>query len=237
LGFTFTNTGIIKVQSGTLSLNGLTSLSAINIGAGAVVSFDSGNCYFGPTNLFTGTGVLDLNGCGITGPLSGSAAFQMDYDANFTNCILSGTLKWNNGTMGGILTVGTNGALVMMNSGTMSGSITNLGQITFNPSGTNCGVTGTFSTLSVGGNYTQSSTAALDMGVGGRSTTQFDQLDVTGNASLSGLLLVHLFNGFPPASSDSFPMLSYGSHSGSFSSLALRVACRSLTLPPPPTSA
>jgi hypothetical protein len=224
LGFSFTNTGIIKVQSGTLSLNGVTSTSAINVGAGAVVSLDAGDFYFGPTNIFTGTGVLDLNGwppCGITGPLSGSAAFQMDSDANFTNCILSGTLKWINGTMDGILTVGTNGALVMINSGTMSGSITNLGQITFNPSGTNSGVTGTFSALSVGGNYTQSSGAALDMGIGGRSTDHFDQLNVTGKANLNGLLLVHIFDGFPPASSDSFQMLSYGNRSGSFSSLAL----------------
>ena len=89
------------------------------------------------------------------------------------------------------------------------------------PSGTNSGVLGTFSTLSVGGHYTQSSTAALDMGVGGRSTDQFDQLNVTGKAILNGLLLVHLFNGFPPASSDTFQILSYGSRSGSFSPLAL----------------
>ena len=145
----------------------------------------------------------------------------MDSDAELTNCILSGTLKWFNGAMDGKLTVGTNGALVMMNSGTMSGSITNLGQITFNPSGTNVGVTGTFAALSVGGNYTQSSTAALDMGIGGRVTDHFDQLDVTGKANLSGLLLVHLFNGFPPASGDSFQLLSYGSRSGSFSPTAL----------------
>jgi hypothetical protein len=79
--------------------------------------------------------------CGITGPLSGTAAFQMDSDANLTNCILGGTLKWFNGNMDGILTVATNGSLVMMDSDTMSGSITNLGRITFNPAGTNCGVT------------------------------------------------------------------------------------------------
>ena len=145
----------------------------------------------------------------------------MDSDANLTNCILGGTLKWFNGNMDGILTVATNGSLVMMDSDTMSGSITNLGRITFNPAGTNCGVTGTFSALAVGGNYTQGSGAALDMGVGGRSTDHFDQLNVTGRASLSGLLLVHLFNGFPPASGDSFQLLTYGSHSGTFSPLAL----------------
>jgi len=224
LGFSFTNTGIIEVQSGRLSLNGITSSNSIVVSAGATVSLDSGNFFFGPTNTFTGPGVCDLDAwppCGIIGPLNGSADFEMDSDANFTNCILGGTLKWNAGAMGGILTVGTNSALVMMNSGTMSGSITNLGQITFNPAGTNSGVPGTFSVLSVGGNYTQSSSAALDMGIGGRVTTHFDELDVTGKANLNGLLLVHLFNGFPPANGDSFPILSYGSHGGSFSSPAL----------------
>jgi len=72
----------------------------------------------------------------------------------------------------------------------------------------------------VGGNYTQGAGAALDMGVGGRGTDYFDQLSVTGRANLGGQLLVHLFNGFPPASSDSFQLLTYGSHSGAFSSLA-----------------
>ena len=226
-GFGFTNTGTIKVQSGTLDLSGMTSSNAIIIGAGAAVCLDSGNYCLGPTNTFTGPGVLALNLYAspappvILGPLSGSAGFQMDGDAYFTNCILGGTLTWINGTMDGILTVGTSGALVMLNPETMAGSITNLGKITFNPAGTNCGVLGTFSALSVGGNYIQGSGGALDMGVGGRSTSHFDQLNITGKAILNGLLLVHLFNGFPPASSDSFQLLTYGSHNGDFSPLSL----------------
>jgi hypothetical protein len=59
------------------------------------------------------------------------------------------------------------------------------------------------------------------MGVGGRRSDHFDQLAVTGKANLNGLLLVHLFNGFPPASSDTFQLLSCASRSGTFSSLAL----------------
>jgi len=224
LGFSFLNTGIIDVKKGTLGLNGITSSNTVNVAAGATVSLDSGDFYFGPTNRFTGPGVVDLNAwpaCGITGPLSGSAAFQMDSDANFTNCILNGSLKWNDGTMGGILTVGTNSALVMVNSGTMSGSITNLGQINFNSAGTNAGVTGTFCTLSLGSNYVQGAGGALETGVGGQASDQYDQLLIGGTASLNGQLFVHLFDGFRPANGNTFQLLSSHSLHGTFSSLNL----------------
>lgn len=226
-GFNFINTGTINVRSGRLTLNGLAASNLVSVAAGAVLDLATGKFKLGPTNTFAGPGTVALNldaspgGPAIIGPLTGSADFEMDSDAAFTNCVLGGTLKWNSGAADGAIMVGTNGALVMVGSGSLSGSLTNLGLITFNPGGTNPGVMGTFGSLSVGGTYTQSNGAALCLGIGGRDTDQFDQLAVTGAAKLAGSLLVHLFNGFPPATSDTFTVLSYASRSGSFSPATL----------------
>jgi hypothetical protein len=49
--------------------------------------------------------------------------------------------------------------------------------------------------------------------------SEHDRLNVSGNASLSGMLNVKLVNGFTPAIGDSFLVLTYGSRTGSFSSI------------------
>ena len=71
-----------------------------------------------------------------------------------------------------------------------------------------------------------------DLVLGGGSTTLielggliagsgFDQLDITGNATLNGTLEIDLINAFAPDAGDSFDILNWGSLVGSFSTINL----------------
>lgn len=92
-----------------------------------------------------------------------------------------------------------------------NGILTNRGQ--FLP-GDNIG------TFSVTGNYPEEPTSFLKIDLGGYSAgTEHDRLNVSGVASLSGALNINFVNGFTPTVGDSFLVLTYGSRTGSFSSI------------------
>lgn len=82
--------------------------------------------------------------------------------------------------------------------------------------------------LSIDGNYTQSADGTLLIEVGGLlAGTQFDVLDITGDAYLDGILDVDLYDLgsglFSPSINDSFDILTAGSIYGSFDLLMLDV--------------
>jgi hypothetical protein len=58
--------------------------------------------------------------------------------------------------------------------------------------------------------------------VGGTPGTDFDQLNVAGNAAFGGVLNVTLATGFTPATGNSFVITTYGSQTGLFSSIFSR---------------
>jgi hypothetical protein len=71
--------------------------------------------------------------------------------------------------------------------------------------------------LSIIGAYPQTSNGALNIEIGGRSAgVDYDQLTITDHATLGGTLNVRLTNGFRPNPGDSFEVIRYGSHTGSF---------------------
>jgi hypothetical protein len=92
-------------------------------------------------------------------------------------------------------------------SGTITGDVTNHGAVA---PGNSPGV------LNVSGNYTQASDASLVMEIAGTSSDKFDQLSITGSASLDGELDISLLDGFVPASGDQFHILSAASLTGIF---------------------
>ncbi len=102
-----------------------------------------------------------------------------------------GTLDLENGTT---LTAGvTNGGTLMLGSPTSTADAT------------------------IAGNYTQTGTGTLDIKLGGASAGQYDQLNVTGDVTLSGTLNVSLIDGFSPSSGDSFQIITYmGTLAGDF---------------------
>jgi outer membrane autotransporter protein len=75
--------------------------------------------------------------------------------------------------------------------------------------------------LTINGNYTQSSTGILKLDVGGtQAGTSYDQLHISGTATLGGTITVNLSNGYTPVSGSTFTLLTFGSSSGTFSSIS-----------------
>ena len=72
----------------------------------------------------------------------------------------------------------TNGASVLV-QGSFTGNVSNQGTL---------GFFGAPSVITITGNYTQSSAGTLDVDLGGTSLSQYDQLQVSGTATLAGTL-------------------------------------------------
>jgi autotransporter family porin len=73
--------------------------------------------------------------------------------------------------------------------------------------------------LTVTSNYTQSSTGTLTVRLAGCGAGQYDQLHVTGLATLDGSLAVGLLGGFLPGAGDVFQVVTHGTRGGIFASL------------------
>ena len=98
--------------------------------------------------------------------------------------------------------VSLGGSTLTLNGGTLSGvgtinaSVVNAAEIS---PGASPG------TITVNGNYTQTSAGVMKIELGGAPPgTQFDQLNVTGTASLDGALNVSLINGFSTTNREYF---------------------------------
>jgi len=84
----------------------------------------------------------------------------------------------------------------------------------------NVGNGSTAGTIAITGNYTQGSSGALGIGIGGLTAgTQFDQLTVSGTATLAGTLNLSLVGGYMPSAGNSFQIITCGSRSGTFASV------------------
>ena len=84
-------------------------------------------------------------------------------------------------------------------------------------------------TLAPGKDYQQTTLGTLRIEVNGTSPgSQYDQLVIAGNATLSGGLQLLLGNGFTPRPGDQFQILTCASQSGSFSSIDAPVAAGTL---------
>jgi hypothetical protein len=75
-------------------------------------------------------------------------------------------------------------------------------------------------TEAITGAYTQSSTGVLNVAIGGTTAgTQFDQLTISGAASLNGTLNLDLINSFVPTVGETFDILNAGSVAGTFATM------------------
>ncbi len=88
-------------------------------------------------------------------------------------------------------------------------------------------------TTQVFGNYTQQSSATMQIDLGGAQPgTGYDQVTVSNSANLGGTLAVHLINGFLPTVNEVFTPLLFGTHVGDFSSFTGLDIGNHLTLEP-----
>ena len=71
--------------------------------------------------------------------------------------------------------------------------------------------------LNVSGSYTQGSSGALTIDLGGTiANTKYDVLNIAGAATLAGTLNVDLISGFTPVVGNSFTIMNYTSETGTF---------------------
>ena len=76
-------------------------------------------------------------------------------------------------------------------------------------------------TINVGGNYTQAAGGTLALGVGGLDGSQYDHVQVGGNASLNGTLAVSSLNNFRPVNGNAFEVLhTNGTREGQFAQVS-----------------
>src|SRR5262249_30017615 len=98
---------------------------------------------------------------------------------------------------------------------TVTGNLTNGAVI-------NVGDSSAAGTLTVNGNYTQSAGGVLNLKIGGPNPgSDYDQLRITGQATLDGTLHVALINGFSPNPRDGFQVLTFAGAAGSFATTDL----------------
>ncbi len=91
-------------------------------------------------------------------------------------------------------------------AGTITGNVANAGQV-------DPGSAGSAGLLTITGTYTQTATGTLDVEIGGLvAGTQYDQLRVTGAATLGGALNVTQVNGFTRTAGDTFTAMTYAVH-------------------------
>jgi hypothetical protein len=97
-------------------------------------------------------------------------------------------------------------------SGAVTGDVSNGGTLNLGGPGV----------LNVTGNYTQLATATLALGLGGTTAgTQFDQLNVSGTATLDGTLTATSLGGFVAPPGSTFPVLTFGQRAGDFAAKIL----------------
>jgi hypothetical protein len=122
---------------------------------------------------------------------------------------------------GGTLTASSGGATaivdlqagILAGSGTLHANLISAGQV--NPGGT-----GAAGSLTIFGNYTQTTSGTLNIELGGLSAgSQYDRLSVSGTVQLDGTLNIGLINSFVPSVGDSFQVLLFGARSGAFASI------------------
>ena len=174
--------GTVNFNGGILRAGASSSNFISGFGAGSLV-VDTGGLYL-DTNGFDVTITDGLSGSGgLTKIGGGTLVLDSDNTLRGNSEVSAGTLvvgdSSSNAVLGGNLTV--DAAAALLGYGTIGGNLTNNGTVV--PGGTS----GTMGALSVGGNYTQASTAALSIEV---SPTSASQLKVSGSATLNGVLAI-----------------------------------------------
>jgi len=203
--YTLTNSSLtIAGASGTDAVT-LSNVTSAQLTGGPSNDNFTLNGWTGTTSITGGAGTNTITVAGGT-----VATSQLTVKNVQTLSVTGGTLDVNANFTIPSAQVQSAGTLEIDNGVTLFANVTNSGALTLG--GLN------LASATISGNYTQNSTGALDIKLGGTSSSQYDQLKVTGNASLGGTLNVSLINTFAPANGNSFQILTVlGTLSNDFS--------------------
>ena len=225
----FTNGGIISgdlthligsdsaglIGSDSAGLIGHDSSSLVAAGGGNIISSNSGGI-FGSNSAGVisdhGVGVVSAGGGNVVS--AGGGNFRSSTDAPADTAPAGFTQSGGEINLNAFNLIGP----VTVNGGTVTGSGFIQGDLTNNGGYILPGHSG--GAIGVLGNFAQGANGTLVIENGGPSPLHFEQLQVSGAASLSGKLDVKLINGYTPDPADTFSPLDYSSASGSFTSVS-----------------
>jgi uncharacterized repeat protein (TIGR01451 family) len=234
--------GAVVVNAGTANVSGangaLTLGGTLTVGSGVTLNYTAPSGITGGggqivnNGTFVNTGSSDIAGLGTFTNNSGAiykytGTVAHTLGAAFGNAgtvqILSGTQNFGSSysqsagttTVGpgnvGLSTLTLNGG-ILNGKGTITGDVNNAGG-NVNP-GTSPGI------LTITGNYTQGAAGALNLDLNGTTAgTLYDQLNVSGTATLGGALNATL--GYTPANNDAFNVLTFGTRVNDFANYNL----------------
>jgi len=180
---------------------------------------------FGTVNGdISGSGSITPSGTGLT---LGNAASStgVDYSGSMTvgssnvtlqdsdHALLGGTTTLNGGTLNAANGLEMVAAGLLNGTGLVNANVINKADVA---PGASAG------TLNINGDFTQDPVGTLFIELGGLAAgTDYDVLDISGNAALGGALDVSLIGGFSPNLGDSFDILLANAVSGGFSNVIL----------------
>lgn len=185
------------INNGTFNANATTTMNG-----GETVTFTNNGNFYKNTLATTTTMNVGFVNDGLVQVNAGSLVFPLGMD-NGENT----TINLNGGTLdpGDNLTLESGDSLI--GSGILSANLVNGGTVS---PGASPGI------ITVDGDYTQQADGILEIQLGGTTAgTGYDQLVVTGTATMNGTLTVSLLDGFMPELGDTFFIID---HSGEGSS-------------------
>jgi hypothetical protein len=235
-GRTVDNNGTATWTGGDVTMN---NGSTWNNNSGGTLDAQSDNKF----TTTAGTALV-FNNAGLVKKSAGSATTE--FDGTFTN---TGTLNPKVATInlnnpfsnGGTVTIATGATLTVSGSytqtagtTTVDGTLTPTGSVsiqagllagsgTVHANVTNAATVGPGDSpgiLTINGTYTQTSAGALNIEIGGTTAgTGFDQLAISGTATLDGALNISLVNGFQPSAGSTYKILTFTSETGTFATV------------------
>ncbi len=142
-------------------------------------------------------------GAGSTVTVNGAFTQTGNDEADYGRTSVNGTL---------IVTPGP----ATVNGGTLSGIGTVQGNVTCGGGMAPGATANSTGSLAIQGDYAQTADGTYWVEIGGTTAGQFDHLQVSGQASLSGRLVVRPAGGYTPVTGQRFTILNCGSRSGEF---------------------
>lgn len=213
------NYGTMTVAAGTeLIVDSLTVHETASItGAGNVVLYGGGG-FQGTYNITGSTwniGAAIIGGTFQTGAFRNSGlvflAGTMNVTAGYLHEVDAGTYLY-----GGTITVGTlmdvQGG-ILAGWGTVHGNVRNAGRLIV-------GELGGAGLITINGDFTQTANGILDIELNGVIPgLEYDQLQITGRATLDGTLNLMVMENFQIDLDDTYHVLTYGSRTGQFATI------------------